>query len=209
MGCCASSTETTTNPITGETKTKNTMGGSFPGNRRTVQKPHVPPASQFSNGQAVQHFVTYGGGNALVLKQGGGPAKPQTGAMVATAKPPEYIQVTLPPGVVAGQTIQVAAPDGRLNEIVVPAGMGPGSTFNVEFADPEEAPKPSSSYGAPPSYGNTTSSSSSYEPVTATATTLPPRRDDNEDDGFASGFERDNDNYSSYPTASNARPVYR
>jgi len=216
MGCCASSTETTTNPITGETKTKNTMGGSFPGNRRTVQKPHVPPASQFSNGQAVQHFVTYGGGNALVLQQGGpggGPAKPQTGAMMATAKPPEYIQVTLPPGVVAGQTIQVAAPDGRLNEIVVPAGMGPGSTFTVEFADPEEAPKPSSSYGAPPSYGaspsyGNTTSSSSYEPVTATATTLPPRRDDNEDDGFASGFGRD-DNYSSYPTASNARPVYR
>ena len=203
MGCIASSTETTTNPITGETKTKHKMGGSFPGNRRTVQQPYHPPASDFSNGQATQHFVTYGGGNALVLQQGPGPAKPQTGAMIATAKPPEYIKVTLPPGVVAGQTIRVAAPDGRLNEIVVPAGMGPGSTFTVEFADADAPPAPAqSSYGAPPS----------YEPVTATATPLPPSGNNNSnnndgDDGFATGFGRDD--YSSYPTASNARPVYR
>ena len=209
MGCIISSTETTTNPITGETKTTHKMGGAFPGNRRQVQKPYTPPASDFENGQATSHFVSYGGGNALVLKQGSGPAKPQTGAMVATAKPPEYISVTLPAGVSAGQTIRVAAPDGRLNEIVIPPGMGPGSTFTVEFADADAAPgnygKPSytgtgssyagtgSSYGASPSSSNT--------PVTATATPLPPPQAGNdEDDGFATGFGRD------MPTA---RPVYR
>ena len=42
--------------------------------------------------------------------------------------------VTLPPGVNAGDVIHVKAPDGRLNAITVPDGMGPGSTFTVEFA---------------------------------------------------------------------------
>ncbi len=41
----------------------------------------------------------------------------------------------------AGDVIHVKAPDGRMNAIVVPEGMGPGSTFTVEFASdipPEE-----------------------------------------------------------------------
>ncbi len=49
--------------------------------------------------------------------------------------------VTLPSGVNAGDVIHVKAPDGRMNAIVVPEGMGPGSTFTVEFASdipPEE-----------------------------------------------------------------------
>jgi hypothetical protein len=78
-----------------------------PGNRRQANKPYSPPANQFSNGQATSHFVSYGGGNALVLKQGG-VAQPQIGATAATlGKQPEYIQVTLPAGVSSGQTIQV------------------------------------------------------------------------------------------------------
>ena len=43
--------------------------------------------------------------------------------------------MTLPPGVHPGDVIHVQAPDGRLNAIIVPEGMGPGSTFTVEFAD--------------------------------------------------------------------------
>ncbi len=43
-------------------------------------------------------------------------------------------QVTLPSGVHGGDVIHVKAPDGRINAIVVPMGMGPGSTFTVEFA---------------------------------------------------------------------------
>ena len=43
-------------------------------------------------------------------------------------------KVTLPDGVSPGDVIHVRAPDGRLNAITVPAGMGPGSTFTVEFA---------------------------------------------------------------------------
>ena len=34
----------------------------------------------------------------------------------------------------AGDVIHVKAPDGRLNAIVVPGGMGPGSMFTVEFS---------------------------------------------------------------------------
>jgi len=220
MGCCFSSSETTTNAVTGQTNTKHKMGGAFPGNRRPVNKPYTPPASQFSNGQATSHFVSYGGGNALVLKQGSGDtAQPQTGAMVATAKPPEYISITLPAGVSSGQKIQVAAPDGRLNEIIIPAGFGPGSTFTVEFAD-ADAPPDSGTGSSKPSYTSSygTPSSSSYATpaksmatATATATATPyqpppPQQGNNGDDGFATGFGRD---YSSYPTATDARPVYR
>ena len=52
-----------------------------------------------------------------------------------------YYLVTLPDGVTAGQTIHVQAPSGKTNAIVVPAGMGPGSTFTVEF-DAGDAPPP-------------------------------------------------------------------
>lgn len=47
---------------------------------------------------------------------------------------PTRSKVTLPPGVRAGDVIHVRAPDGRLNAVTVPDGMGPGSTFTVEFA---------------------------------------------------------------------------
>ena len=67
MGC-ASSSETKTDYVTGQKKTTHKLGGSYPGNRRQPMKPYAPPASQFSNGQATGHFVSYGGGNALVLK---------------------------------------------------------------------------------------------------------------------------------------------
>lgn len=107
-----------------------------------------------------------------------------------------------------------------MNEIIVPNGFGPGSTFTVEFAD---APPPKkvltpyvSSYAAPvaqataqPTISNTTSNNNqiSSRPV-------------DHDDGFASGFNNphfvptataqphgmDGD-LSSYPTAAYAKPV--
>jgi len=185
-----------------------------PGNRRQANKPYAPPASAFSNGQATSHFVSYGGGNALVLKQGNGTAQPQIGATAATMtaaggskyQQPEYIQVTLPAGVSSGQTIQVAAPDGRLNEIIIPQGFGPGDTFTVEFSDAGTQPPP---------------------PITANqAVPLPPPppRNNDYDDGFASGFgnnnsNNNNNNYAQatttgtsnydtyYPTATDAQAV--
>lgn len=224
MGC-ASSSEVVTDPRTGEKKTKHKLGGAYPGNRRQGNKPYTPPASAFSNGQATAHFVNYGGGNALVLKQDNGVAQPQVGAM--PLKQPEYIQVTLPPGVHAGQTIQVAAPDGRRNEIVVPDGFGPGMTFTVEFAD---GPPPSKfSKMEEPSYGYATTGTTNFTPgytpnltpyvqtgnnttnnysaaapapaavpMAAAATTGPTH-----DDGFASGFN--NPNF--VPHAGDAKPV--
>ena len=81
-----------------------------------------------------------------------------------------------------GDKIHVQAPDGRLNEIIVPNGFGPGSTFTVEFAD-----------GPPP-----TPAPASYAPPLAAATPERPAYNNNYnynnnnnndgDDGFASGF---------------------
>ena len=65
------------------------MGGAFPGNRRTPQQAYTPSPSQFnSQGQATAHFISYGGGNALVLQQGG-ISQPQVGQ-----KKPLYVQGT-------------------------------------------------------------------------------------------------------------------
>ena len=78
-----------TDPNTGAAKHKHKMGGSYPGNRRPQEQQYTPTASQFQNGQAVAHFVNYGGGNALVLQQNG-IAQPQAGQPLATQ--PTYIQ---------------------------------------------------------------------------------------------------------------------
>eukprot|EP00536_Pseudo-nitzschia_multiseries_P007030 jgi/Psemu1/304523/fgenesh1_kg.157_\ len=225
----ASSTQTKYDPVTGKTKTKHKMGGSYPGNRRTANAPYAPPASDFHNGQATSHFVSYGGGNALVLKEGG-LAQPQVGA---TTPGPQYIQVTLPEGVHAGQAIRVAAPDGRLNEIVIPAGFGPGSTFTVEFADPDD--KPADTTGSSYAYEGTGTATaaapaSSYgsRPAAppASARPVPPPQNNDYDDGFATGFNNPNfvpqaaatttaaaaatttNDFSSYPSAIDAQPVY-
>lgn len=237
MGC-ASSTHVVTDPHTGQKKTQNKLGGAYPGNRRQPNSPYAPPASQFQNGQATAHFVNYGGGNALVLQQGG-VAQPQVGATpTAAGQPDRYVQVTLPAGVYGGQTIQVAAPDGRLNEIVVPAGFGPGSTFTVEFAD-GPAPGGGAKYEtpAPSSYGTSATTTTTRPPYVPyvnnnnnnnrkkmtshnpTPATAPPAS--LADDGFATGFNNPNfvpsapatsignaADYSSYPTADDAKPVY-
>lgn len=83
----------------------------------------------------------------------------------------------------AGQTIHVQAPDGRLNAIVIPPGMTAGSTFTVEFA-PAEAVPSSSPY--------TSQAESKYsEPAPPTqgyAPPPPPSTTTGGDDGFASGF---------------------
>ena len=120
--------------------------------------------------------------------------------------------VTLPDGVVAGQTIHVQAPDGRVNAIVVPPGFGPGSTFTVEFAPDTAATVPApyvQQASAPPmapAAMATNTAPSPYDPMakpmyngtapTATATavhdpnyTVPPNPS-RPDDGFASGFGR-------------------
>lgn len=105
-------------------------------------------------------------------------------------------------GVEAGQTIHVAAPDGRLNAIVIPPGFGPGSTFTVEFAPAEAppppmapaavatnmAPSPNDPMAKPSGYGTASSSA----PAAAAANpnyTVPPNAS-RPDDGFATGFGR-------------------
>ena len=114
---------------------------------------------------------------------------------------------------IAGQTIHVQAPDGRLNAIVIPPGFGPGSTFTVEFAPPdqgmpqEQAAKP---YMMAAAHTGVQDADIPYYPSApvektpaSTATTgpyQPPPNPHRPDDGFASGFGS-----SSVPTAA---PVY-
>jgi hypothetical protein len=106
----------------------------------------------------------------------------------------------LPDGVVAGQTIHVQAPDGRLNAIVIPPGFGPGSTFTVEFApdyyaaQAEAAPAsaPAAPYNpyAPAAVSanvNTTMATATAAPVQQQPHAAPPTQG-RADDGFASGF---------------------
>jgi hypothetical protein len=131
------------------------------------------------------------------------------------------LPVTLPAGVHGGDKIHVQAPDGRLNEIIVPSGFGPGSSFTVEFADapPFSKPEAATPY-------------SSYTPPPVAPVTKPPsnnygynNHNNNEhDDGFASGFNNpnfvptaapattyahdDEIDLSAYPTALDVKPVY-
>lgn len=87
----------------------------------------------------------------------------------------------------SGDKIHVQAPDGRLNEIIVPPGFGPGSTFTVEFADDPSPPPPPS---------RTPTQSSSYTAPVAPATTYNHSNNNNHnndvDDGFATGFRNPN-----------------
>lgn len=154
----------------------------------------------------------------MVLQQNGIPQL-QVGAKV-----PQYVQVTLPQGVTAGQTIHVQAPDGKVNEIVVPPGFGPGSTFTVEFADDDEKIGGGGGSGGklPTKYQKQeyNSYNPTPEPALAQTTTSANTNRPTHDDGFATGFNnpgfvpastvgQDYDiNVSSYPAASDARPVY-
>jgi len=124
------------NPVTGEVKKKTKLGGAYPGQRPAQHQPYRPPANDFgADGKATLNFVAYGGGNALKLVEKNDAA----GSVQQPSSPnPDHIQVTLPYGVKEGQTIHVKAPDGRLNAIVIPPGLGPGSTFTVEFASEEK-----------------------------------------------------------------------
>lgn len=111
---------------------------TYPGNKRTPNPGYQPSADEYkqvnsTTAVANAHFVTCAGGNALKLV-----GKPNRADDANTGKvgsgEAQYISVTLPPGVQAGDIIHVRAPDGRMNAITVPEGMGPGSTFTVEFS---------------------------------------------------------------------------
>lgn len=114
---------------------------TYPGNKRVAKPAYQPSDGEFkkvnsTTAVADAHFVTCPGGNALKLV-----GKPnRTEVPVGAEGLAKYISVTLPPGVQAGDIIHVRAPDGRLNAIAVPAGMGPGSTFTVEFSGDISSP---------------------------------------------------------------------
>ncbi|KAL7574046.1 hypothetical protein ACA910_015624 [Epithemia clementina (nom. ined.)] len=200
MGC-TSSTEYVVDPATGKEVQKRKLGGNYPGNRRPQHAPYQPPASAFDGtGTAKAHFVAYGGGNALTLVR-------TNGITTTTATPSNYIEVTLPEGVKAGQVIHVQAPDGQLNEVVVPEGFGPGDVFTVEFA--------SSSTTIPTT---TKLDDNLYTTPVAVNDNQTSRSNNRPGDNFASALDNDNNNHhhhanhannwsEAYPSAV-ATPVY-
>ena len=196
-----------TDPVTGEIKKKKKNGGAYPGQGGQQHAPYQPPASAFQNGQATAHFVSYGGGNALTLQQADGTTKPQHGGPAR-----EFVNVTLPAGVESGQKIHVKAPgaSGRINEIIIPAGYGPGMSFTVEFA-PESAAPGSYAPVAPndkvPAYeaaaiNNTRPPATNISYVNNNTSTAVPAAGNHADDGFASGFN--NPNWTPPPPTANA-----
>jgi hypothetical protein len=129
MGCCSSAIATP----------------SYPGNQRVVNPAYQPPNEAFTQvdeytSVAQVHFVTCPGGNALKLV--GKDNRGGTSTTSSDTNNGRYISVTLPSNVHAGDVIHVHAPDGRLNAVTVPEGMGPGSTFTVEFAPEPPAAVP-------------------------------------------------------------------
>ena len=116
--------------------------------------------------------------------------------------------VTLPDGVYSGQTIHVKAPNGQLNEIIVPDGFGPGSTFTVEFADDPgmhsnnekfKQQQQQQQYTSTSAYATPTTTSNSTNYPTADTSRVQNNNNNNNhnnraeyDDGFASGFQNPN-----------------
>ena len=180
-----------TDPVTGEVKKKKKNGGAYPGQGGQQHAPYQPPASAFQNGQATAHFVSYGGGNALTLQQADGTTKPQHGGPEAG----QFVNVTLPAGVESGQKIHVKAPgpNGRINEIIIPPGYGPGMSFTVEFAPESAAPGSYAPAAAPsnkvPAYEAAAINNTRPPPTTSS---VPPAAANHADDGFASGFNNPN-----------------
>ena len=147
-------------------------------------------------GQTIHVQAPDGRLNAIVVPPGFGPGStftvefapeeaPVPTAPVATSAPvatpatePQYVQITVPDNVKAGDTIHVQAPDGTTNAIVIPDGYGPGSNLTVQVTS-----------------GGDVSSNNNHN--TATPYVVPPNPQ-RPDDGFASGF-------GSAPTAT---PVY-
>ena len=172
----------------------NQLGGAYPGNRVKPSQPYAPHG-QFVGGEATAHFVSYGGGNALVLQEGGI-------AQSVHGKDAQFVSVTLPDGVRSGDVIHVAAPDGRINEVEVPSGFGPGMSFTVEFADATSSSKAETSHETQSTFPTTTAA---------------PASNPYHDDGFASGFNNPSfaptttatyGDLDAYPSASDAKPVY-
>jgi hypothetical protein len=172
--------------VTGEVKKKKKLGGAYPGQMGQQHAPYAPPASAFQNGQATAHFVSYGGGNALTLVQPDGSTAPQHGGSES-----KYVQVTLPDGVESGQKIHVQAPDGRVNEIIIPPGFGPGMSFTIEFAPEHEAP-PVNPYTKIPAEQAAVINDTRPAHGGYSSSAPPPPANSGVDDGFASGFNNPN-----------------
>ncbi|EJK70569.1 hypothetical protein THAOC_08058 [Thalassiosira oceanica] len=113
---------------------------AYPGNRRVAHPVYQPGPEEFKvdpndphTAVANVHFVTCAaGGNALTLV--GRPNRVEPAGSDAKA---QYISVTLPANVHAGDVIHVKAPDGRLNAIT--EDLAPGVYVPTVEAEPDIA----------------------------------------------------------------------
>ena len=58
---------------------------------------------------------------------------PPAAAPPPPVAPPTLLTITVPDGVMAGQQIQIKAPNGQLVNVKVPEGCGPGSQFKIQI----------------------------------------------------------------------------
>mmetsp|Transcript_15557 Transcript_15557/g.24185 ORF Transcript_15557/g.24185 Transcript_15557/m.24185 type:complete len:148 (-) Transcript_15557:602-1045(-) len=118
-----SSTFHSTSTNSNKSKPKKSL---YPGQRRAPVPEELPEAFAINptDGNAIitHHYQTVPGGTALMRVPGPPPVQQAN-----------KLEVTVPPGVEPGQVIRVQAPDGRVNEVTVPDGMGVGSTFFVDL----------------------------------------------------------------------------
>lgn len=82
-------TQIHSDPNSGKQTKKKRLGGAYPGQRPPQHQPYTPTEGAFAGGNtATAHFVSYGGGNALVLARPDGSAIPPAQG----EKQKEYIQ---------------------------------------------------------------------------------------------------------------------
>jgi hypothetical protein len=62
-----------------------------------------------------------------------GDLKNALAAPAPAAPAPRSLSVTVPPGAVAGQALQVQAPDGQMVRATIPAGVQPGQVITLGY----------------------------------------------------------------------------
>ena len=101
------------------------------------QKSTVPVAGQTPNqrpmmGTLLQSNGTTKNSSTKALKNRS-VSKQQQLARQHTLQNPQLLSVVIPPGVVAGQTLQLQTPTGQMVQVQVPPGMKAGQSFQIKL----------------------------------------------------------------------------
>jgi uncharacterized protein YxjI len=176
----ATTTATTTQSSHGASSGYGGYGGNAANSAPDTSSDDYDPYAQYGNAPSATPAATAAvatpstrrdDGFSTGFHNGGGGTGPsshhapaQVGTVVGATQPQkQYVQVTLPNGVVSGQHIQVRSPDGRVKDVVVPPGMGPGSTYTVDFDAPSSSSSGYGGGGATTPFASSSSSSGSSQ----------------------------------------------